>query len=119
MGWLISTKHCSSECYAKRALDESRCFVKHSGCGACLKKGLAYPSWLPEAFHRQGSHTVTNKEPHLNMRFKISRSCAFSGLVVMALALRLGYLAVVWTEPLGNAHSEAYKTLAISLSNDA
>jgi 4-amino-4-deoxy-L-arabinose transferase-like glycosyltransferase len=51
------------------------------------------------------------------MRFKISHSCAFTGLVVLALALRLGYLAVVWTGPLGNADSAAYESLAISLSH--
>jgi 4-amino-4-deoxy-L-arabinose transferase-like glycosyltransferase len=36
---------------------------------------------------------------------------------VLALALRLGYLAVVWTGPLGNADSAAYESLAISLSH--
>jgi hypothetical protein len=88
------------------------------GGAACLKRGvLAYRSWLLEAFHRQGSHTVTNQEPHLDMRFKISRFGAFSGLVVLALGLRLGYLAVVWTGPLGNADSAAYKALAVSLSH--
>ena len=48
------------------------------------------------------------------MRFKISRFGAFSGLVVLALALRLGYLAVVRTGLLGNADSAAYKALAVS-----
>jgi hypothetical protein len=38
-------------------------------------------------------------------------------LLIFALALRLGYLAMVWTGPLGNADSAAYKALAISISH--
>ena len=37
--------------------------------------------------------------------------------MVFALALHLGYLALGWTGPLGNADSAAYKALAVSLSH--
>jgi len=42
---------------------------------------------------------------------------ASSALLLLALALRLGNLAMVWTGPLGNADSAAYKALAISISH--
>src|SRR5260370_26276064 len=58
---------------------------------------------------------MTNKGAQVNMRPTPSHFPTPSALLILALTLRLGYLAVVWTGPLGNADSEAYKALAVSL----
>src|SRR5258708_3618515 len=50
------------------------------------------------------------------MRFATSLRTPIA-LLVFAMTLRLGYLALVWTGPLGNADSAAYKALAVSLSH--
>jgi 4-amino-4-deoxy-L-arabinose transferase-like glycosyltransferase len=57
-----------------------------------------------------------NKAGQIPMRFATSLRTPIA-LLVFALALRLGYLALVWTGPLGNADSAAYKALAVSLSH--
>jgi hypothetical protein len=51
------------------------------------------------------------------MQFTMSHFRASTALLLFALALRLGYLAMVWAGPLGNADSAAYKALAVSLSH--
>src|SRR5260370_10821222 len=58
---------------------------------------------------------MTNKGEQVNMRPTPSDLPTPIALLILALTLRLGYLAVVWTGPLGNADSEAYKALAVSL----
>jgi hypothetical protein len=88
----------------------------HSGCGACQKKGLGIPFLAAGSVSQAGLAHSDQQRVTPQHAVKILRSCAFSGLVVLALAPRLGYLALVWTGSLGNAHSEAYKTLAISLT---
>ena len=60
---------------------------------------------------------MTNKGAQVNMRPTPSHFSTPIALLILALTLRLGYLAVVWTGPLGNADSEAYKALAVSLSH--
>src|SRR5260370_1290616 len=58
---------------------------------------------------------MTNKGAQVNLRPTPSHFPTPIALLILALTLRLGYLAVVWTGPLGNADSEAYKALAVSL----
>src|SRR5260370_2645844 len=58
---------------------------------------------------------MTNKGEQVNMRPTPSDLPTPIALLILALTLGIGYLAVVWTGPLGNADSEAYKALAVSL----